>query len=104
MTDEERKHALQVLRGLAARATTGPWATDDHIVHRGDSPGFWHVFEMLEDDPPLASCPLEDDAKYIAAANPAMIVMMLDRIESCELQISHQQRHISTLETALEGK
>lgn len=73
-------HEIEPLLELIeiARKTTGDcWAVDDHICAPGDTPNQWHLFEALEDDPPLFSSDFgtEEDLRFCARARNAMPVL-----------------------------
>jgi hypothetical protein len=52
---------------LLENASAAPWCLDDHVVHPGDSPNQWHIYEQLEDDPPLFTTGMgtRDDAELV---------------------------------------
>ena len=77
---------ITALRGLWEKTTPGEWVIDDHIVNRGDTPDMWHVYEFLEDDPPLATMPYlnaEANARFLAAAHNEM-GKLLDVVEAAD--------------------
>ncbi len=76
------EEALTRIQSRATRASCAPWCHDDHIAHKGDTPGFWHVYERDEDDPPLATCPKEADARYIAVVDPATVMQILGELRA----------------------
>jgi hypothetical protein len=80
---------LQAIQEREQKATAGPWAYDDHIVHPGDTPGEQHVYEMLEDDPPLVSFSDKtvDDMRFIVSAR-ADVPWLLARVEQMRALIA----------------
>lgn len=64
---------LKQLREKAEAATLAPWGCDDHPAHDNvnDSEG----------DPVLYAVGLEEDKRFIAAANPAVVLWLLDMLD-----------------------
>jgi len=67
------------LRELAQAATPGPWRSTDAIEWDEcvAEISYWHVFQ--EEGTELSS--MDNDAEYIAAANPATVLALLDEID-----------------------
>ncbi|RRN30985.1 ead/Ea22-like family protein [Escherichia coli] len=105
----------QALREAAEKATSGEWSLeygdgrfdgDDALIHReavgylpicrieGAHPesGFDEDFQMEQ----------QANAEFIAAANPATVLALLDELEAKDSSISTQQHEIRTLLNALE--
>ncbi|HAM6726419.1 TPA: ead/Ea22-like family protein, partial [Escherichia coli] len=105
----------QALREAAEKATCGEWSLeygegrfdgDDALIHRevagyipicrieGAHPesGFDEDFQMEQ----------QANAEFIAAANPATVLALLDELEAKDSSISTQQHEIRTLLNALE--
>jgi hypothetical protein len=73
MAEADARLTAEQVAAIQARceqATSGPWCFDDHVVTPGDTPDQWHVYEALEDDPPLFSSDFgsKADADFIAHA------------------------------------
>jgi hypothetical protein len=62
-----RQQEIERLKWLLENASAAPWCLDDHVVHPGDTPNQWHIYERLEDDPPLftTSIGTRDDAELV---------------------------------------
>jgi hypothetical protein len=62
-----RQQEIERLKWLLENASAAPWCLDDHVVHPGDSPNQWHIYERLEDDPPLFTTGMgtRDDAELV---------------------------------------
>jgi len=76
------------LRRLAQAATSGEWYVErgNHIYGRNevtDGEEVWHPVIACTDDDEV-SINFEGNAKFIAAANPAVINELLDRLEAAE--------------------
>lgn len=90
MTRQERDE----LRELATAATSGPWEAAEcggHLVMAGplaeNSPGYirggrGQIAEMNDDDED--GFQQEANAAFIAAANPSVILALLDALDSAE--------------------
>lgn len=72
------------LRALASAATPGPWETGD-----ADPEGVIYVGARFQDEvyatadlnyASLADAKVVEDARYIAAANPATVLALLDEV------------------------
>lgn len=82
------------LRKLAEAATPGPWQEEgrdvdhDKMLARGDNPGDSVGLGCDVEGPPegwmRGQFHRHADAAYIAAANPAAILRLLDRLEAVE--------------------
>jgi len=77
---------LNELKAFAEKATPGPWEAGDEIsgernvfAHREDGHSIheWHIAQTVY-------AGTVDDAAYIAAANPAVVLVLIDRIERLE--------------------
>jgi hypothetical protein len=96
---------INELRQLAQAATPGGW-----YVARGnyvygckevtDGEEEWHPVIACTDDDEV-SINFEGNANFIAAANPAVINELLDRIEAAEKDIALKERVIDSLGLAL---
>ena len=79
MTDD-----LTALRALAEKATPGPWIyhetihADNHVTAGGGILTGTHVCGPTYE---------RENARFIAAANPAVVLAMLDRLERAEAAI-----------------
>lgn len=95
------------LRRLAEAATPGPWdfgcgLSDWAITTHSDDPG---------DDTHIATTPHGQDGEYIAAANPTVVLALLDELDALRAQVHsfaseivqmHQDR--DAYDTALEAQ
>lgn len=73
--------SLRKLAKLAKAATPGPWTFT--AVREG-----WPIVSTEVPDRYLAIPKSRDDAEFMAAANPATVLALLDRIEKLEAQIA----------------
>ncbi len=77
---------LTALRALAENATPGPWEADDNQPFSRDLQGIFapgerrYVLKVEFDEQPENPA----DAEFIAAANPATVLDLLDRLERAE--------------------
>jgi hypothetical protein len=68
------------LRAKAEAATPGPWWTGMHD-------GFSHTVEGSEaDSHPVAQRLIQPDAEYIAAANPSVVLALLDALDAAHAE------------------
>lgn len=86
------------LRSLAEGATPGPWeAVEDSNEHLAGCPPTmeWLVSatdpgeDFYEEIIDWGNRGRGEDAQYIAAANPATILALLDRLEQAEAEVEH---------------
>lgn len=77
---EVTKELLSNLRTKAETLISGKIIKDQ--LWYGD-PDLWHVLEV-ETDEIVARCDCDDDSEYIAAANPIVILALIDKIEELE--------------------
>ncbi|EQA4502039.1 ead/Ea22-like family protein [Escherichia coli] len=107
----------QALRAKAEKATCGEWSLeygesrfdgDDALIHReaagyipicrieGAHPesGFDEDFQMEQ----------QANAEFIAAANPATVLALLDELEAAENNLIDSECHVAELEEALRDK
>ncbi|HHI2592032.1 TPA: ead/Ea22-like family protein [Escherichia coli] len=107
----------QALREAAEKATSGVWSLEygeerfdagDALIHRevvgylpicrieGAHPesGFDEDFQMEQ----------QANAEFIAAANPATVLALLDELEAAENNLIDSESHIAELEEALRDK
>lgn len=123
------KHAE--LRQLAEKATGGEWwsdvvETDGEYGEGEDRASGYHSYAVYVDSESLldmtnstAACIHEEwdhdfhmawdetakrNAEFIAAANPATVLALLDELEAKDSTIAAQQHEIRMLLNALEGK
>ncbi len=82
MTADERAR----LRALAVAATPGPWSAgvSDPEGLPNDTPTIFAP-EMVD---VVALAPVGDDAAFIAAANPAAVVALLDALDAAERRVA----------------
>ena len=92
---------IKELRRLAQAATPGGW-----YVARGNYVyGCNEVTDGEEEWPPVIACTdddevsinFEENAKFIAAVNPAVVDDLLDRLEAAEKDIALKERIIDSL-------
>ena len=69
MTDIE----LDELETKASVATAGPWDYEGCVIFM-EEPDFWPI---------LADCKKEEDAAFIAVANPATILVLINQLRAC---------------------
>lgn len=89
MTDDTKPPTIDLahLRALASTATGGPWLSGEG--YEQSSPGHY-VYDATTSAIVCASqdgtdCPLlKYDAEFIAAANPATVLALIDRVEGAE--------------------
>lgn len=93
MTPEQRKE----LRTIAEKATPGKWWIDSHGHRMSSEDGMTTVF--IADDRMgkatrhpetgnLSHWPNDWDASFIATANPATVLALLDRLEELEARFA----------------
>ena len=84
-TETSAQHDWTAMRRLAEAATPGPWEVVS--PHTDENPGtnpvvasgserWWHIAEILEG---IDGAPEDANAAYIAAANPAAVLALLDQ-------------------------
>jgi len=77
--------ALDQLRKLAEKASPGPWRCNDHL------PGN-EVLTYHEQDAVVVAFDMRcQDARFIAAANPAVVIALLDRLKSAEAALCKER-------------
>jgi len=81
----------KALRALAEAATPGPWSHyQSGGIHQIDAATktvvHWSGFDQLQT--PNEKATIKDNAAYIAAANPAAILALLDRVKALEKGLS----------------
>lgn len=86
---------LAELRRMAVAATAGPWRVDNHssyiwgpeeeMVADSGGPDELPDGAMVRIRGVGGQLPIDDNMAYIAAANPATMLALLDRIEALEL-------------------
>lgn len=78
---------LAALRAAAVKATPGPWIVD----YPGDfGAKSAHIADVLRErygDNALDFGEDHDTARYVAAASPAVVLQLLDRIEELERRL-----------------
>ncbi len=93
MTPEQR----QTLRELASKATPGQWWIDSHGHRMSADDGMTTVFIASDHMGPatrhpetgnLSHWPNDWDASFIATANPANVLALLDRLEELEARFA----------------
>lgn len=87
MSDEE-------LRALAEAATPGPWEVVGESVVTDGNAATVAVIEAPD---------YEEDAAYIAAANPTAVLDLLDRLAAAEARASAAEARLAGLRAAVEG-
>ncbi|ENR4997049.1 ead/Ea22-like family protein [Enterobacter roggenkampii] len=103
------------LREAAEKATPGNWWIDSHgmamVAHHNDNTMIVFVTDgeqmgkaiRHEDTGNLSHWRNDNDASFIAAANPATVLALLDELEAKDATIAFQQREIRTLLVRLEN-
>lgn len=100
MTDD-----LTALRALAEKATPGPWeAFEDSDEHLAGCPPTmeWLVTatdpgeEFYEEIINWGNRGRREDAEFIAAANPSVVLALLDRLERAEAAIKRTREAVIT--------
>lgn len=94
----------QALREAAERATPGNWWIDSHgmamVAHHNDNTMIVFVTDgeqmgkaiRHEDTGNLSHWRNDNDASFIAAANPATVLALLDELEAAEKRIAELER------------
>lgn len=86
----------QALREAAEKATKGRWAVEfDDEIYSTDGVNHEQIAMVFSENEAR-------DAAFIAAANPATVLALLDELEAKDSSISTQQHEIRTLLNALE--
>ncbi|HEG2127697.1 ead/Ea22-like family protein [Enterobacter bugandensis] len=105
----------QALREAAEKATPGEWWIDSHgmamVAHQNDNTFIVFVTDgeqmgraiRHEDTGNLSHWRNDNDASFIAAANPVTVLALLDELEAKDATIAFQQREIRTLLVRLEN-
>ncbi|EFC6545813.1 ead/Ea22-like family protein [Escherichia coli] len=84
------------LREAAEKATKGQWAVEfDDEIYSTDGVNHEQISMVFSENEAR-------DAAFIAAANPATVLALLDELEAKDSSISTQQHEIRTLLNALE--
>ncbi|AFG40725.1 TPA: ead/Ea22-like family protein [Escherichia coli] len=84
------------LREAAEKATKGRWAVEfDDEIYSTDGVNHEQIAMVFSENEAR-------DAAFIAAANPATVLALLDELEAKDSSISTQQHEIRTLLNALE--
>ena len=84
------------LREAAEKATKGRWAVEfDDEIYSTDGVNHEQIAMVFSENEAR-------DAAFIAAANPATVLALLDELEAKDSSISTQQQEIRTLLNALE--
>ena len=78
------------LRELANKATTGPWEQINHIVFTETGDLEWVVANARSGNSII-------DAKYIAAANPATVLALLDELDAANTSRRAAQARVAEL-------
>ena len=96
---------INELRRLAQAATPGGWYVERGNYVYGckevtDGEEEWHPVIACTDDDEV-SINFEGNANFIAAANPAVINELLDRLEAAEKDIALKERIIDSLGSEL---
>ena len=84
------------LRELANKATTGPWEQINHIVFTETGDLEWVVANARSGNSII-------DAKYIAAANPATVLALLDDLEKTQGSVAIASAALSAAERELKS-
>lgn len=86
----------KALREAAEKATKGRWAVEfDDEIYSTDGVNHEQIAMVFSENEAR-------DAAFIAAANPATVLALLDELEAKDSSISTQQHEIRTLLNALE--
>lgn len=97
----------QALREAAEKATPGEWWIDSHgmamVAHQNDNTFIVFVTDgeqmgraiRHEDTGNLSHWRNDNDASFIAAANPATVLALLDELEALKLANAAQDDHIN---------
>lgn len=86
----------QALREAAEKATKGQWAVEfDDEIYSTDGVNHEQIAMVFSENEAR-------DAAFIAAANPATVLALLDELEAKDSTIATQQQEIRTLLNALE--
>lgn len=92
---------VEAIRARAEKASSGPWCIDNHIVHPGDTPEQWHVYQQFDDDPPLFSSDMgtREDAEFIACARHDIpyLLDLLSRQSTALKEMQEQRRAVFCL-------
>lgn len=75
---------LSKLRDLAGKATPGPWSCEGIYESMRGSPDYAHIHTAAHNVPIAYVDHREEDAAFIAAANPAVVLALLDRLSAAE--------------------
>ncbi|MCW5040138.1 ead/Ea22-like family protein [Enterobacter hormaechei subsp. xiangfangensis] len=87
----------RALREAAEKATKGQWAVEfDDEVYSTDGVNNEQIAMVFSENEVR-------DAAFIAAANPATVLALLDELEAKDATIAFQQREIRTLLVRLEN-
>lgn len=90
----------QELRRLAEQATPGPWGDEWPQRERAT---LAHIIREHNDGPQVANVLLEEDAAYIAAANPAAILALLSERQENQRRIAELEEGLRRLNDAIPG-
>jgi hypothetical protein len=95
--------AIERLRELAEGATPGPWEIDDGLMLYTETPrGTLTLLEMGSEN----TCD-EANGRFIATANPAVVLALLDVVEAAERVAGGNEQVRAAMEAlteALNGK
>ncbi|RXZ42654.1 ead/Ea22-like family protein [Crenobacter cavernae] len=92
---------LQELRTLAEAATPGPWSSDKAIPARGFCAQVWDLHGRALVTHDSVSERASVDCAYIAAANPATILALLDELALRDERIAELEQDRATLANAI---
>ena len=106
MTDLTKLRA-EMRAGLEG-VTSGPWCYDNYLATPGDMPeGWFGIYEMFEDDPPILTTTMEGNAeaivKHIARCSPDNIRALLDALDAEERYRTENDYIILDLDAKLSG-
>ncbi|ENL4829823.1 ead/Ea22-like family protein [Salmonella enterica subsp. enterica serovar Teko] len=106
----------QALREAAEKATPGEWWIDSHgmamVAHHNDNTMIVFVTDgeqmgkaiRHEDTGNLSHWRNDNDASFIATANPATVLALLDELKSAENNLIDSECHVAELEESLRDK
>ncbi|MGG5949399.1 ead/Ea22-like family protein [Salmonella enterica] len=83
----------RALREVAERATQGPWEMEQENIWFTDEDGYTKHLAYVEQGDDVDDKQDHYNTAYIAAANPATMLALLDEMEAAEKRIAEQREY-----------
>lgn len=77
---------IEELKKLAEAATPGPWREDEIVLHKADGSTELIASTVYSGKTRIAEVDDARDQKLIAAANPATVLALIERVERAEAE------------------